>query len=114
MTNPIQAAGPATVTAVAGKMDLPEQHPEYRHVREVVAAVNDFVSDFHSPDADTGQFRPKVVQGANMLAARLVRRRNSPGGVEPYATPDAEYVQRYDPDVAQMLELGQWRRLVAG
>lgn len=45
-----------------------------------------------------------IRQGATMLAARLFRRRNSPGGVEAYADA-AVYVARFDPDVARLLQL---------
>ncbi len=45
-----------------------------------------------------------IAYGATMLAARLFRRRNSPGGVEAFADA-AVYVGRTDPDVARLLQL---------
>ena len=43
-----------------------------------------------------------------MLAARLFRRRNSPGGVEAF-TDGAVYVARTDPDVAALLSIGPYK-----
>lgn len=52
------------------------------------------------PDAE-------VYQAAVMLAARLFRRRNSPGGVETFADSIA-YVARYDPDIQRALRIGAY------
>lgn len=46
--------------------------------------------------------------GATMLAARIFRRRNSPGGVESFSDA-AVYVSRSDPDVAALLSLGVYK-----
>jgi hypothetical protein len=54
----------------------------------------------YTPDAE-------VYQAAVMLAARLVRRRNSPGGVETFGE-SVTYVSRYDPDIARALHSGVW------
>lgn len=51
---------------------------------------------------------PYVIDGASMLAARLFRRRNSPAGVETFTDQGAVYVQRNDPDIAQLLRLGTY------
>lgn len=51
----------------------------------------------------------KVKLGAVMLAARLVRRRNSPQGIAAFTEAGgAAYVSRIDPDVAQLLRLGAY------
>jgi hypothetical protein len=55
-----------------------------------------------------------VVRGANMLAARLVRRRNSPSGVEAMTDQGAAYVSRNDPDIAQLLQLGTYAKPSVG
>lgn len=55
-----------------------------------------------------------IVQGAVMLASRLSRRRNSPAGFEAFAGEGAVYVQRNDPDIAQMLELGSYAAPMVG
>lgn len=80
-----------------------------------VAAANAFVASipYLNPPTVTPPIDPPVepvvdpqtAQGATMLAARLYRRRNSPGGVEAY-TDAAVYVARTDPDVALLLKLG--------
>jgi hypothetical protein len=54
----------------------------------------------YAPDAE-------VYQAAVMLAARLVRRRNSPGGVESFGE-SVTYVSRYDPDIGRALHSGTW------
>jgi hypothetical protein len=56
------------------------------------------VAPVYSPDAE-------VYQAAVMLAARLVRRRNSPAGVETFGE-SITYVSRYDPDIARALRQG--------
>ena len=58
------------------------------------------VSPPYTPDAET-------YQAAVMLAARLVRRRNSPGGVETFGE-SVTYVSRYDPEIARALRTGLW------
>jgi hypothetical protein len=54
----------------------------------------------YAPDAE-------VYQAAVMLAARLVRRRNSPGGVETFGE-SVLFVSRYDPEIARALRTGLW------
>ena len=69
--------------------------------RFVAAAPRTFV-----PDAE-------VYQAGVMLAARLVRRRNSPGGVETFGE-SVTYVSRYDPEIARALRQGSWAMPQAG
>ena len=52
--------------------------------------------------------------GTIMLIARFDRRRNSPAGVDTVTEMGPVYVQRRDPDVAQLLELGSFARPVVG
>jgi len=54
----------------------------------------------YAPDAE-------VYQAAVMLAARLVRRRNSPGGVETFGE-SVTYVSRQDPEIARALHTGPY------
>jgi hypothetical protein len=54
----------------------------------------------YEPDGET-------YQAAVMLAARLVRRRNSPGGVETFGE-SVTYVSRFDPEIARALRTGLW------
>lgn len=78
-----------------------------------VAAANDLVSSWKGAGWDSV---PRFRQGAVMLAARLYRRRFSPGGLEGYSSGDGglAYVQRNDPDIAQLLGLGIYKRPQVG
>ena len=74
---------------------------------------------YHDPDTPNppdpppitwpAEFIPdaEVYQAAVMLAARLVRRRNSPGGIESFGE-SVQYVSRYDPDIGRALRSGGW------
>lgn len=55
---------------------------------------------------EDGAWLPNVDRGANMLGARLYRRRNTPDGVTALADGGAVYIQRSDPDVAMLLKIG--------
>lgn len=65
----------------------------------VVITADDAVRTY-TPDAE-------VYQAAVMLAGRVYRRRNSPGGIELFADSVA-YVARYDPDIQRALRQGAW------
>ncbi len=73
----------------------------------VAAGVVQFVD--HLPSAprndDDGTWSPATILGATMLAARLIRRRNSPAGIEAFNETGASYVSRRDPDVARLLRM---------
>ncbi|WNO26670.1 head-to-tail adaptor [Gordonia phage Rahul] len=114
MTAPAGPESPATVAAVAGWLGVPEDDTEeIRHIEAVVPAVNALVRSCHTaPDGDA--WPAHIAQGATMLAARIVRRRNSPAGVEAFTELGPQYVSRYDPDLDRLLGLGGWRRLVVG
>jgi hypothetical protein len=56
----------------------------------------------YTPDA-------QVYQAAVMQAGMIVRRRNSPGGLEAYGE-GVIYVSRLDPDIARALHSGQSQR----
>lgn len=57
----------------------------------------------YEPDAET-------YQGAVMYAAREVRRRNSPSGVETAIDGNPVFVSRYDSDIERALRTGTWNR----
>lgn len=116
MTTPAPLVGPATVTAVAAWLAVPEGHPERAHIEVAVGAVNAFVAEYRADAADpeTGEFPAHIVQGANQLAARITRRRNSPAGVEAFTELGPSYVSRYDVDLDRLLGLGGYRRIVVG
>ena len=94
------------------------QGPDVDAATIVAPAVRSFVESIPDlptvtvTDPDTlepvTRWAKKVELGAVMLAARLVRRRNSPQGVAAFtAEGGAAYVSRTDPDVAQMLRIGK-------
>lgn len=120
MTTPLSAPlpeGPAAASAVAtvlGGVD-----PDT--VAGEVAAVNAMCVDrwgkrppVAAVDVDGvtvaawGAWQADTVAGANLLAIRLVSRRNSPSGVAVFGAEGAAYVSRNDPDVAQLLQLGAY------
>lgn len=104
MTAPDPIVSPEQVAAWLG-MDAPDDH-----VLTVIPAVAAYVREVHGdgPHGDT------IVLGALMLAALIVRRRNSPGGVESFGELEPSFVARYDPTISQLLRLGNHRRLVVG
>lgn len=80
----------------------------------VLAAVNVYVEALPSIDRDpVGAWAGTTRLGAIMLAARIYRRKNSPGGIE--ASGDTvTYVSRYDSDISRLLNLESFRKPVIG
>lgn len=72
--------------------------PEWWVVDEVDPENVDYL-----PDAET-------YQGAVMYAAREVRRRNSPSGIETAIDGNPVFVSRYDSDIERALRTGTWNR----
>ena len=109
-------AGPATVPAVSAWLGAndPNHDGEQEHIAAVVPAVNAYVRSYRTPPADDQPWPATLVLGAVMLAARNVRRRNSPAGVETVGEMGAVYVSRFDRDLDQLLGLGDFRDLVIG
>lgn len=75
-------------------------------IADVVAATNVWVSrtPYVASIPTDLDWPADILQGATMLAARLYRRRNTPGGIEAFGA-DAVYVPRRDADVTAMLHL---------
>lgn len=80
-------------------------------LQETINAVTDLIQTWKNTSVD--QWPPRWRQGAKMLIARYLRRRNSPSGVETVGDMGVAYVSRKDPDVAQLLEIGPYRKPVA-
>ncbi len=59
-------------------------------------------------DTTTPADYPDAYQGGVMLAARVVRRRNSPAGIESFGE-SVTYVAAYDPDLDRLLRRGRYR-----
>jgi len=83
-------------------------------VERIADAVNSWVRtlpvaspvDAASPVDWTGYAH--IVEGATMLGARLYRRKNTPDGVAVFSGEGIAYVRRTDPDIAQLLALGDY------
>ncbi|WP_293782729.1 hypothetical protein [uncultured Aeromicrobium sp.] len=103
--------GEATVEAVQAWLGPMDEDAEV--LADTVAAVNSLIVAWRGPRPETG-WPAHVVRGLNMLAARLIRRRNSPAGVEAAGELGPLYVQRNDPDVAMLLGLGTYTRPAVG
>ncbi len=117
MTTP-PAEAPAQPTSAASVAQwLEREHGDAATLEKLaptVAAVNRFVRRIHSAGAD-GSWAEDHALGATMLAARLYRRRKSVEGVLSQFTAEGPvYVNRHDPDVAMLLQLGPYAVPVVG
>lgn len=72
------------------------------------------IAQVDEADPPVAEWPDDVKLGATMLAARLVRRRESPSGVEALTAEGAAYVSRNDPDIAQLLQLGDYAKPSVG
>jgi hypothetical protein len=111
-TPPPPAEGPASAADVAVWLQDTGEAAAEKYAG-VTAAANAVVRRWLVPRA-SGQWREDHVRGTVMLAARLWRRRNSPEGVATFTADGAVYVQRNDPDIALLLQLGQHAPPVVG
>ena len=113
MTTPAPA-GPATETAVKRWLyaNDPAVSDDAAVIADVVAAVNAYVRSYMGAPVND-QWPEDVRMGATLLAARNVRRRNSPAGVES-GIEGATYIPSRDRDLDQYLRLGAYRRPVVG
>lgn len=109
---PLPATGPTTLDAVKGWANIKANDVDDL-LGDIVAAVNTLISAL--PVAAASDTDPAPVDwpapikvGAMLLAARLWRRRNTPGGVEAAGDFGIAYVRRNDPDIAQLLQLGEY------
>lgn len=103
----LPTGGPATpeaVTIEAGPIPAGTEPL----VVEAVEAVNVMVRSLPAAALAVGQeeWPADLIKGANMLAGRLYRRRNSPNGVESFGDLGPVYVQRRDPDIGMLLSIG--------
>jgi hypothetical protein len=58
------------------------------------------------PDPPVYTPAPDTYQGAVMYAARILRRRNSPAGVESFGDLGVTFVAKWDGDIERMLRTG--------
>lgn len=109
---PLPATDPTTVTLVKAWVKLDDDTDD-AVVQSVVEAVNALVISLpvagsSNTDPAPADWPPTIKFGAMLLASRLWRRRNTPGGVEATGDFGIAYVRRNDPDIAQMLQLGEY------
>lgn len=83
-----------------------EEDEEDEVLLEVVEAVRTLVPTWRERPA--GGWKAHHHLGATMLAARLYRRKDSPGGMAEFGTEGAAYVSGNWPDVALLLGLGNY------
>lgn len=119
---PQPATGPATADATKAQLSLVTDLTDAL-VDAAVAAANRYVRRQRSADPATWPTEPALPAsgwpedlelGANMLAARLVRRRNSPDGVAALTDAGAVYIARTDPDIGMLLQVGAFARPAVG
>ena len=114
---PLPETGPASVPGTKGHLRIDDTVDDDA-LGDVVKAVNALVRGWpvseRATTRDLSDWPDNIVTGANMLAARLWRRRDTPAGVVAFGDAGAVYVQRNDPDVAMLLELGAWARPAVG
>lgn len=106
MTAPT-APGPATLDGALALLSMTTDEAS-GSVAAAVEATNSLVAGWLSPDPATGEWAAHHRYGAHLLAARLWRRRDSPGGMLQFGVEAPTYVAGNWPDVAMMLGLGAY------
>lgn len=105
----LPSGGPATVEALKSRLGLTDTADD-AFISSVVAAVNVKIRRWpvaaHAVGLET--WPADITEGAVMLGSRLYRRRNSASGVEAFGADGILYVRRNDPDIAMLLELGEY------
>lgn len=118
-TGPIDADDVKALPYVGADLDP----VELDRLDNIVAAVNDFVRGLPiagkarrdtQEAADAAPWPARITEGATMLAGRLWRRRDTPGGVAVLGDAGPVYVRRNDPDVALLLQLGEHGKPAVG
>jgi hypothetical protein len=111
MTQP--SDGPAMLSKVKALLGITDGTDD-NDLSDVVAAVNATVRRLPCADVDAATWPADVERGANMLGVRLFRRKNTPSGVESFGDNGPIYVRRNDPDIAQLLQLGDYESPMVG
>lgn len=119
---PFPNEGPTTAELVKAQLSIdPADDVDDDAIDRVVAAANQLVQELRiaapfntDPAPADWAAGARIVEGATLLAARLFERRNSPNGVAAFGDGGVAYVQRNDPDVAQLLRIGAYGRPAVG
>ena len=105
MTAPAAAAsGPATLEGTLAHLSLAADEPS-GSVAAAVGAVNALVAGWLAPAPD-GEWAPHHRYGANLLAARTWRRKDSPGGQLQFGLEAPTFISSNWPDIAMYLQMG--------
>lgn len=111
---------PATTSTpgiTEGEVTAWTKEPASANLTSVVAAVNSYVSGLpvvQQVATDATAWPADVQLGAIMLAARLIKRRNSPNGIEAATDMNVTYTARYDSDISRLLQLDGHRLPAVG
>lgn len=109
---PAAYPGPATLAGTKAQLSITDSRDDLG-IQDVVDAVNARVRRWDHLAAGVVGVEPEAwphdtKRGADMLAARLFRRKDTPAGVASFGEGGAVYVMRTDPDVALLLRLGPY------
>ncbi len=114
---PLPDTGPTSLEAVKAHLGITDTRDDSA-LTSVVDAVNVVVRRLpvtaRLERAGAVEWPDDIIEGSTMLAGRLWRRRDSPAGVVVFGDAGAVYVQRNDPDVAMLLQLGAWAHPAVG
>lgn len=101
----LPTGGPATLEAVQTMLGISDDDDR---ITMIVDAVNTRVRAWPVATTAVGlnDWPADVALGANMLTARLYRRKDNIDGVMVFGDSGALYVRRNDPDIAMLLRLG--------
>ena len=109
--------GPATEEAVKARLGITDTADD-EDITLIVGAVNAWVDGLPVAAGQDGTnehpYAATVQLGAVFLSVRLFKRRDSPSGVEGFGTDGAVYVRRNDPDIALLLNLGDYAKPAVG
>ena len=109
---------PADVAAWL-RLNAPQATTDEAELNRVCAAAETYaercrpewwMQDVDDPDNVEYQPDGETYHGAVMYAAREVRRRNSPSGMETAIDGNPVFVSRYDSDIERALRTGTWNR----
>lgn len=121
---PLPATGPSSRSAVKALLGIADADVSQDDLvdRYVAAAnalvrglpVTDIANTDPAPADWTGEELAGIVLGADQLAARLYRRKDTTEGVAAVGASDPVYVLRDDPDLAQLLQVGAYEKPAVG
>lgn len=112
---PLPETGPVNRDQVKAYAQIKDNVDDAR-IDRIVDAVNALVRDLPIAQRamDAPDWPARITEGAVMLAGRLWRRKQSPDGVAAANDFGPVYVQRNDPDIALMLEIGDHAKPAVG